>query len=233
MIENKIFKNNKSKYFKIVAAILVFAFIIYVAYDKLANIGTIDYRKYNKRVVLTVDGEEVTFSDMAYYFLRRERDVEEEAIVYNPSSPKDYWNTRNKGVILSAKIKKDTLDMVIHDTIMYNLSKKAKVKLNLREQTFFYNERADFWDDLFDAQLENLYTTRAVVNITMKKTAISEKYQRTLAKKMGISYERLSYGGDKYKKMLQDHHVKVNKRLWQRVVLGEVTLRHHTVNFVQ
>ena len=64
------------------------------------------------------------------------------------------------------------------------------------------------------------------------RTAIAQKYQKMLAEKKKISYARLSYGGDIYENMLKEHKVRVNKRLWNRVIMGEVTLRHHKVNFV-
>lgn len=133
---------------------------------------------------------------------------------------------------MSAKVKKETLELIIHDAIIYKLAKENKVELNLKEQEYFSDKRKDFWDDLYEEQLENLYTTRANVNIAMKKTAIAQKYQKMLAEKKKISYARLSYGGDIYENMLKEHKVRVNKRLWNRVIMGEVTLRHHKVNFV-
>lgn len=225
-------KNKKGKYLKIVITFLVFAFIIYVGYDGLSNKGKIDYKRDRNKTVLTIDGENITFSDIAYYFLRKERDIEEEALIYNPSAPKDFWNTQKHGIILSAKVKKETLELIIHDAIIYKLAKENKVELNLKEQEYFSDKRKDFWDDLYEEQLENLYTTRANVNIAMKKTAIAQKYQKMLAEKKKISYARLSYGGDIYENMLKEHKVRVNKRLWNRVIMGKVTLRHHKVNFV-
>ena len=74
-------KNKKGKYLKIVITFLVFAFIIYVGYDGLSNKGKIDYKRDRNKTVLTIDGENITFSDIAYYFLRKERDIEEEALI--------------------------------------------------------------------------------------------------------------------------------------------------------
>jgi hypothetical protein len=222
-----------SKYLKVVIVLLIFAFLLRAGYDKWRDSQPIDYAKDKNEAVATIDGKPVTLGDMAYLIMLEERRTEEQARVYNPASPKDYWNTSDKGKILSIRIRNTALDMCIHDKIMYERATKAGVELNAEEKETVKNAQTDFWEDLFDGQEENAYVSKETINRQIYKAAVVTKYQRILAKKAKINQARYGYEGDKYKEILEDYKVKVNKTLLRKIRMGEVTLLHDTVNFVQ
>ncbi len=180
-----------------------------------------------------VDGEPITFSDLAYIILEEEKRTEEQARIYNPDSPKDYWNTNDKAKILSVRVRNTAIDMAIHDRILYKMAKKEKVTLNEEEEEILKNKQIDFWEDLYDEQIDNLYVKKSVVNAELRKVAIAAKYQQMLAMKAKVNSARFSYEGDKYKEIKAKHKIKIDKSLVKKIVMGEVTLRHTNVNFVQ
>ena len=54
--------------------------------------GPLDYWEHLDDTAFTIDDEEVTFEDLAFYILFEERKVEEQARIYNKDYTKDYWN---------------------------------------------------------------------------------------------------------------------------------------------
>jgi len=222
-----------SKYLKVVIVLLIFAFLLRAGYDRWRDSQPIDYAREKGTAVATIDGKSLTLEDMAYLIMLEERRTEEQARIYNPASPKDYWNTSDKGKILSIRIRNTTLDMAIHDKIMYERASKAGIKLNAGEMKTVKNAQTDFWEDLFDGQEDNAYTSKETINSQIYRAAVVTKYQRILAKNAKINQARYGYEGDKYKEILEDYKVKVNKTFLRKIRMGEVTLVHDTVNFVQ
>lgn len=232
--DKKGLKIKRGRYLKALAGLLIFAFLIIVATVKWQNANKIDYSKEKNEAVFYINKEKVTLDDMAYLIMLEERRTEEQAMIYSPDAPKDYWNSRNKGRILSASVKKTTLQMAEHDAVMYRLAKKAGIKLTDKEMVEVQNTINDFWDDLFDIQIDKLYTSKEKINTQIIHTAIAQKYQSKLADESDVTFVRYGYSGDHYLNLLKKKNIKikVNKRLWNRVRMGEVTLHHTKVNFV-
>lgn len=232
--DNKGLNINKGRYLKALAGLLIFAFLVIIAADKWQGARDIDYRKEKNKAVFYINKEKVTLADMAYLITLEERRTEDQAVIYSPDAPKDYWNSRNKGLILSASVKKTTLQMAEHDAVMYRLAKRAGIKLTDKEKKEVQNTINDFWDDLYDIQTERLYTSKEKVNTEIMHTAIVQKYQAKLADKAGVTFVRYGYSGDHYLDLVKKKKIKikVNNGLWNRVRIGEVTLHHTKVNYV-
>ncbi|MCR4782497.1 MAG: hypothetical protein K5851_07135 [Lachnospiraceae bacterium] len=228
---NRIFK---SKYLKaLIIGLLVFAFLVYGGYDRWRKSRVLDYRADRDYAFVHVNKEPITLGDVAYLIMFEEKRTEEQARVYNPRSPKDYWNTSDKGKILSIRVRNTILDMAVHDKIMYDLAIKDGVTLDEKDEKALKNTISDFWDDLYEGQEENCYVSKKVINEEIRKAAIVAKYQMKLAKEAKVNDVRFNYEGEEYQKILKKYKVKVDKSFWRRVRVGEVTLDHDRVNYVQ
>ena len=62
--------------------------------------------------------------------------------------------------------------------------------------------------------------------------AIAEKYQNKLAQENGPSQAAYKYDGYYYSLIRDEHDIKINKKLWDRFVLGDVTLVHTKINYI-
>lgn len=194
--------------------------------------GKLNYTAHLDSVAVTIDGEELTLSDLSFYVLFEECKVEGLARIYNPDSPKDYWNSYTNNAFVNEEAKKAILGMAIHDHIMYTLAKENSTVLNSDQKDALEKARTDFWNDLYDEQLTLLPLSYEDGNRVMKQVIIAEVYQGKLAKSMGVSYESLVWDGPEFEKLLKEHKVKVNERIWDRVVVGDISLVHENVNFI-
>ncbi|MBR1634528.1 MAG: hypothetical protein IJ682_05630 [Lachnospiraceae bacterium] len=217
----------------ILLAIGIAGLFFYGSYEGYLRRHTIDVLASLDEPVATVDGEELVLRDLGFYILFEERKVEEEAEVYNAKRTKDFWNIHTNGFFLQAQAKEAVLQLAIHDRIFYRAAQEAGLVLTSEEKERLENARTDFWADLYDEQLERIPGTFETVNETMKEIALAEKYQFRLAKALDTTYAGLNWGGYDYEQMLKNEHkVKVNKRIWRRVVLGDITLTHDDVSYI-
>ena len=90
---------------KNVAMIILFVVVCFGLNARQQNKKQLDYFEHLDDVVVTVDGEEVTMRDLGLYILYVERNVEEEAVVYNRKSTKDFWNIHTNDTFIQLHAK--------------------------------------------------------------------------------------------------------------------------------
>lgn len=207
--------------------------LLYGVYVSHRNHTKVDYLANLDETAVTVDGEALTLSDLGFYVLYEERQIENKAEIYNAQSTKDFWNIHVNGIFIQAQAKKAALDMAVHDRIFYRAAAEEGLVLTAEEKQLLENARTDFWSDLYDVQKERLPGSYESINETMKEIALAQKYQSALAEEKGTTYAGFGYDGLDYRELLgADHKVKVNKKIWDRVVFGDITLKHDSVNYI-
>jgi hypothetical protein len=85
---------------------------------------------------------------------------------------------------------------------------------------------------MLDVQWEYLPCDEETINEQIRIAAIAEKYQRYMAKEYGPSVAAYNYDGYYYEQMLKEHEVVINKKLWDKLVLGDITLKHGKINYI-
>ena len=98
----------------------------------------------------------MTLKDIAFYVAYEEKTVQEQAILYNPDNPRQYWNVYTDGQFVKLTAKQAALDMAVHDEIFYQMAVAEGMKLDVTEQEYLENDESDFWSDLTDWQREQL-----------------------------------------------------------------------------
>lgn len=195
--------------------------------------GPLDYREHLQDTAVTVDGKSVTFEDLAFYILFEERKVEEQARIYNPDYTKDYWNIHTNDTFIQLEAKEVVMGMAIHDELFYQLAVEAGMDdMSDSELQDLDYATTDFWEDMLDIQWELLPCKQDIINEQIKKAAIAEKYQNYLAEEFGPSIAAYKYDGYYYEQILKEHTVKINKKLWDKFVLGDITLEHTKLNYI-
>lgn len=203
----------------------------------LIILGTASYREQGKRqklsfpesldlVMVTVDGEQVTLREMAFYIAYEEGSMEDAAIIYNPDNTDEYWQLYTNHTFLREQAKQTVLDMTVHDTLFAQMAAKEGVVLSEAEEQYLANEQQDFWSDLTEEQRESLSVSEDTLDETMRKMALAQKYQSILAEMEQVDYEDYSIGGTEYEKLLAQHTCELDETTWDRVPFGSITVDH-------
>lgn len=192
----------------------------------------IQYTDCLDEVAFSLNQEDVYMSQLGYYIVMEEREVEQQALLYNPNNTRDYWNLHVNGVFIQADAKNTVMDMAIHDELFYRLAKEEGIALDAEEQKSCQNAIADFWMDLLDEQVEHMPVSDEYIVETVRKAALAEKYQEILAKQEGRTKASYAWDGYYYKQLLDEQKLKINDKIWERITLGNISLRHGKPNYI-
>ncbi|MCF0187203.1 MAG: hypothetical protein HUJ98_12020 [Bacteroidaceae bacterium] len=217
---------------KILAMLTLFVVACYGLNARQQNKKQIDYFEHLDDVVVTVDGEEVTMRDLGLYILYVERNVEEEAMVYNRKSTKDFWNIHTNDTFIQLQAKESILEMAIHDRLFYQLASEAGMELSAEDEEYLACATIDFWEDLLDCQKYRLPADEETINQQLRLATLAEKHQNNLAETKGPTVAAYKYDGYEYKLIREQHEIVINDKLWDRFVVGDVTLVHNRINYI-
>lgn len=116
--------------------------------------------------------------------------------------------------------------MAIHDEIFYELSQQESIELNEEEEQYFDNAKWDFWSDMDEDAQEKLGVSEAVLNESLRKIALAQKYQLLLAEMYQTDPEEYAVSGEAYQKLLEEHTYEIIEKVWERVHFGSITVEH-------
>ncbi|MGN1176788.1 MAG: hypothetical protein ACI4S1_15175 [Roseburia sp.] len=206
----------------IIAAVFIVIWVM--SYDSKKMLV---FRDSLDKVVVTVDGKDLTIKEIAFYVAYEETTIEEQAYVYDPEDTGAYWKLHIDGQFIRVAGKQAALDMAIHDEIFYELAQKEGLTLSEEEQVALNNKESDFWSDLTDEQKEKLGVTEDQIKETITHLALAEKYQNFLAEQsVDDSYDSYSISGENYQKILDEHSVKVRDKVWDKIDFGSIVVNH-------
>ncbi|WP_052169778.1 hypothetical protein [Pseudobutyrivibrio ruminis] len=222
-----------NKLVKPIVLILCVAVMAYALLTMGNNRAKLNYQEHLEDTAVTVDSEEITFQDLAFYILYEEGKIEEQARIYNPDYTKDYWNLHTNDTFIQLEAKEVVLGMAVHDHLFYQMAvAEGMDTLTEEEEQELEYRTTDFWEDLLDIQWEKLPCSEETINEQIRLAAIAEKYQNYLAEELGPSQAAYKYDGYYYKQIMEQHQVKTNDKLWDRLVLGDITLSHGKLNYI-
>jgi hypothetical protein len=221
------------KLVKPIVLLMCVAVVVYALITMGDGRGPLIYSEHLDDVAVTVDEKEVTFRDLAFYILYEERKVEEQARIYNSDYTKDYWNLHTNDTFIQLEAKEVVLGMAVHDHLFYQMAvAEGMDTLTDEEEQELEYRTTDFWEDLLDIQWEKLPCSEETINEQIRLAAIAEKYQNYLAEELGPSQAAYKYDGYYYQQIMEQHQVKTNDKLWDRLVLGDITLSHSKLNYI-
>ncbi len=222
-----------NKLVKPIVLILCVAVMVYALLTMGNNRAKLNYQEHLEDTAVTVDAEEITFQDLAFYILYEEGKIEEQARIYNPDYTKDYWNLHTNDTFIQLEAKEVVLGMAVHDHLFYQMAvAEGMDTLTDEEEQELEYRTTDFWEDLLDIQWEKLPCSEETINEQIRLAAIAEKYQNYLAEELGPSQAAYKYDGYYYQQIMEQHQVETNDKLWDRLVLGDITLSHGKLNYI-
>lgn len=185
------------------------------------------YREHLDDVAAVVNGNELTFRDLAFYVAYEEQQVEKQAVIYDPERPDKYWNVHTNGEFIRVTARKNAMSMAIHDEIFYEMALKESITLSDDEKKSLENSQSDFWSDLLDVDgAAKLGVTQDEINAAMEKAAIAQKYQEIYAQLNNADTSDYDFSSGRYKELLEENKYQIKEKMWNRVGMGNVTLDH-------
>jgi hypothetical protein len=192
----------------------------------------LEYTDCLNDVAFTLNGEEVLMSQLGFYIVYEERVVEEQAKLYNPENTRDYWNLHVDGIFIQSNAKDTIMNMAVHDQLFYQLAKEENMQLDMEEEKAFQNAVTDFWMDLLDEQVEHMPVSDEYIVEAIRRATLAEKYQQQLAEQEGHSFASYNWDGYYYGQLLEEQDFEINDAVWDRITVGNISLRHGQANYI-
>ena len=102
-------------------------------YRSLVNQRGLVYADSLSKVAVTVDQEELTLYDMAFYVAYQEKEVQKDAVIYNDEKPHKYWNAHTNGEFVRVVAEQAVVDMAVHDELFYRMACEEGIQLDEEE----------------------------------------------------------------------------------------------------
>lgn len=199
---------------------------VFAGMRSLQNRQDLVYAQALEKVAVSIDKKELTLYDMAFYVAYQEKEVQKDAVIYNPEKPYRYWNAHTNGAFIRVVAEKAIVDMAVHDEIFYQMACKEELVLDEREIEYLANEIADFCSDVTEEQLAQLGVTAEDMKDAMYKIALANKYQSILAQIENRDYTEYDYTGSAYADLLAGYIIEVNENVWDRISVGNITVNY-------
>ncbi len=184
--------------------------------------------------IVTIDGTVVTLKEISYYVMEVENTGDEFARVYNPDNPVEYWglymNEEIRSGYVSDLARTAALDYCIRDNIYYLEAVRAGVELTHEEQESVRADAEDYYAQMTQQQREVTQLVTEDLELIIEKVTLTQKYMVQLSSQEEdvsvLEAVTLHYdvGGDYYENLKQSYTIDINKRIWEQVHPGHITI---------
>lgn len=206
----------------ILALLIAVAFVIAVIHDKLTE--ELVYSESLDLVAVTVEGEDLTLRDLAFYVAYEEKVVQEQALIYDAEHPLRYWNIHTNGEFMRVTARKAAVDMMVHDNVYGKEAMEAGYSLSEEELAVCDATASDFWSDLTAAQQSALGISEETVYDTCRNIGLVEKYLADLSRKEGRDLPLYETGGKLWEEKRDSMDITYHDRVLNRIEMGSITV---------
>ena len=203
---------------------LLLGAVAIAAWGRARQMDKISYAEHLDDWAVTVDGTDYMLRDLAVYLAYQEREIAEQAKVYDLEHTERYWNAHTNGQFIRVAGKNAAMDMAVHDVIFYEMAKQEGAVLSDAEQAFMENQKLDFWNDLEEEGQERLGVSKEEIDALFERMALARKQQQLYADEQGVDLREYNVNGGLYTELLKEHTYNINKKLWERLNFGKITI---------
>lgn len=209
----------------VVLAIILIVLSIY-SYDKRQKQG-IDIRTILDENAISVNGVDRSFREVAFYIAYEEASVNEQALVYNPDNPRQYWNMHVDGIFVRLAARNAAIQMAQHDEFFYQMALKEELSLSKEEEEALQNAQVDFLADLKeDEGFVRLGITEEDIFASMERMILAQKMQEIYANMQNVVVEDYNFSEAEYLKLIENEKINSNEKLWEQLEFGHITLEN-------
>lgn len=179
------------------------------------------------QVAVTVNGNDLTLRQLAFYVAYEETEVERQAYIYNPKDTNIYWNLHANNTYIRKAARNAAIQMAIHDELFYQMAVHEEIELSEEEIESLSERVEEFWSELSDYGKDvRMGIDREDIAHTMEKMAYAQKMQYIYENLQGVDEEDFAFYTDTYLAFYNKQSIKIEENVWGRVNFGNVTLTH-------
>lgn len=204
--------------------LLLLGAVAAAAWGRARYTDRISYVKHLDDRAVTVDGTDYTFRDLAVYLACQEREIAEQARVYDLENPSKYWNAHTNGQFIRIAGRDAAMDAAVHDVIFYEMAAEEGTSLSEAEDAFLENQKQDFWSDLEEEGQARLGVSKQEIDGLFDRMALAQKQQQLYADEKGVDLREYNVNGSLYAELLEEHSYEINEKLWKRLNFGNITI---------
>ena len=235
-------KLKKSVKKTIIAIISVLAFFVVIGlligvilFVKKPN--RFEYKDHLDEVVITVDQRNITLREFGYYVYQIEGYTQEQALVYNPDNPAEWWNTHFSSGPDSQFVcdyaKDVAVNLCIADEIFYEEAKKQGLELNEDGDEKVKTDTQEMINKMDSVQMSSTGLDEKIISELKKKQLLSTTYAEFLVNTVDFSeydedpYKLVNWDGAYYQEeILPKHSVQINDELLGKITFGKITVNY-------
>lgn len=205
--------------FVIAGAIVAFALIN----ARQRENDAFDFHASLDEVAITVDSEEVTLKEAAYYILVAETNQNAAANQYNPDDPDALWNIRINYNFFRGLARKTIINCCIRDNIYYLQALEEGYELTEEQQKEIEQTALEEIRKMTDYQRELTAIEKDDMVRVLTKIQYARLYVEDLMEE-GYGQEELDVDGEKYEEIAEKYETSTNDDIWNNLVIGKVTI---------
>ena len=215
---------------------LIFASCILIATAICSiTLRRFDYSDHLDEVVITVDDRNITLREFGYYIYEVEAFVQNQALLYNPENPKEWWNTHFSAGMDSQFVcdyaKKVAISMCIADEIYYRQALSQGLTLSGSEEAGIMDDVMNMLGNMDSRQLSATGLDEKIIFDISKKHALASKYAEKIVKDRNLAayyeepYKEVNWDGAYFQEqILPEHKVHTNDSVLDKIIFGKITV---------
>ena len=192
------------------------------------------YEQHLDDVVLTVNDSSLTLREFGIYIYEVETKVDEQARIYNPEDPMDYWNTYFssgvEGGYISQMSRDVALESCVCDMIYEDMARDAGYELTEEEMKEAAKNGEQVWSTMSEAQVRITGITKDLAVKVYQRKRLVQKFAADYYENVdftgycGYREELVSYAGEYYlDNILPKNEVTYNRTIVNDLQLGRIT----------
>ncbi|MCR5250495.1 MAG: hypothetical protein K6E50_07815 [Lachnospiraceae bacterium] len=169
--------------------------------------------------------ESMDLSELSWYILRMEREVDEKARIYDPNDPTAYWKLRisnyEEASYIAEIAKKTVLEAAQRDLVYATAAKSAGARLDEEAKRSVFLEAERDWLGMSQREKDATGLTLEKLRAVEEQERLARMYVEYLA---GEGTEGLEEGGSYYEKLCEEYGVRVDEDVTEPIRVGHVTV---------
>ena len=213
---------------------LFLALAIFLLGYNIANRGRLEDNGYqlaehvnDAAIVLSGNGArtEMSGGELAWYVLRMERAVNEQALLYNAEDPKAYWKLRiskqDEASYIYEMAKDTVTDYAVRDLIYAREAENAGFSLDPEEKKSIRYDAEREWLKMTEREKSATGLDTGVLQNAMERERTAAAYMRSLQDE-GI--EGVDVGGSYYASLMERYQAELMPEIDGQLRLGTITV---------
>lgn len=235
----KLKKNVKKAIIAIISVLAVFVVIGFLIGVILfvKKLNRFEYKDHLDEVVITVDQRNITLREFGFYVYQIEGYAQEQALVYNPDNPAEWWNTHFSSGPDSQFVcdyaKDVAVNLCIADEIFYKEAIKQGLELNEDGEEKVNKDTGEMFEKMDSIQLDSTGLDEKIISEITRKQLLSATYAEFLVNTVDLSeydedpYKLINWDGAYYQEeILPNHTVQTNDELLDKITFGKITVNY-------